>query len=169
MVGGSSDILPTPTNPGKNTAAKSPDSLTHRVQAQLDWILSLLMIHNLRQSVSISDVARDQREVHLLSVSLTFYGSMTNNNEFWVGWLDFVTVYFTITRNHNHLQELIINLYPNSSFLDCPRLAPFSFRFHDLPFYDLILFYVYHLYSLEADPKKTQILLSRLRVYWFVT
>jgi hypothetical protein len=44
------------------------------------------------------------------------YGSVTNNNEFWIGLLDLLTPSFTITLNHNQLQQLIIN--------DCLRLVP---------------------------------------------
>jgi hypothetical protein len=33
---------------------------------------------------------------------------LTNNNGSWIGWLDLLTASFTITRNHNQLQELII-------------------------------------------------------------
>jgi hypothetical protein len=29
------------------------------------------------------------------------YGSVTNNNRFWIGWLDLLTPYFIITLNHN--------------------------------------------------------------------
>jgi hypothetical protein len=42
---------------------------------------------------------------------------VTNNNEFWIGWLDLLTSSFKITLNHNHLQQLTIG-----EFL---RLAPF--------------------------------------------
>jgi hypothetical protein len=45
------------------------------------------------------------------------YGCATNNNGFWIAWLDLLTASFTITRNHNQIQYLTIN--------DCLRLAPF--------------------------------------------
>jgi hypothetical protein len=41
------------------------------------------------------------------------YGSVTNNNGFWIGWLDLLTASFTVTHNHNQLQELAINLQSN--------------------------------------------------------
>jgi hypothetical protein len=63
-----------------------------------------------------------------------FYGSMTNNNGFWIGSLDLLTSSFTINLNRNKLQQLTIN--------DCLRLAPFSFSFDSV---------LYHLHSLEAD------------------
>jgi hypothetical protein len=47
------------------------------------------------------------------------YGSVTNNNGFWIGRLDLLTPSCTISLNHNQLQQLTIN--------DCLRLAPFSF------------------------------------------
>jgi hypothetical protein len=43
--------------------------------------------------------------------------SMTNNNGFRIGWLVLLTPSFTITLNHNQLQQLTIN--------DCLRLTPF--------------------------------------------
>jgi hypothetical protein len=30
-------------------------------------------------------------------------GSVTNNNEFWIGWLDLLTTSFTIPLNYNQL------------------------------------------------------------------
>jgi hypothetical protein len=45
------------------------------------------------------------------------YGSVTNNNGFWVGWLDLLTTSFTISFNHNQLQQLKINLQPKPSSL----------------------------------------------------
>jgi hypothetical protein len=47
------------------------------------------------------------------------YGYVIINNGSWIGWLDLLTVFFSISLNHNQLQELTIN--------DCLRLAPFSF------------------------------------------
>jgi hypothetical protein len=43
--------------------------------------------------------------------------SVTNNNEFWIGWLHLLMPSFTVTLNYNQLQQLTIN--------DCLRLAPF--------------------------------------------
>jgi hypothetical protein len=51
---------------------------------------------------------------------------VTNNNGFWIGWLDLLAASFTITRNHNQLQEVTINLQPNPSSLsdeDRPNLV----------------------------------------------
>jgi hypothetical protein len=45
------------------------------------------------------------------------YGSVTNNNGFWIGWLVLLTASFIIIRNHKQLQELAISLQPNPSFL----------------------------------------------------
>jgi hypothetical protein len=42
---------------------------------------------------------------------------VTNNNGYWIGWLDLLTPSFTIALNHNQLQQLIINYRL--------RLAPF--------------------------------------------
>jgi hypothetical protein len=44
-------------------------------------------------------------------------GSVTNNNGFWVGWLDLLTPSFKITLNYNQLQQLTIHTI----------LAPFIF------------------------------------------
>jgi hypothetical protein len=44
------------------------------------------------------------------------FGSVTYNNVFWTGWLNLLTP-STITRNHNLLQELTLNLQPNPSSL----------------------------------------------------
>jgi hypothetical protein len=44
-------------------------------------------------------------------------GSVTNNDGFWIGWFDLLTISFTITCNHNQLQDLTINLLPNPSSL----------------------------------------------------
>jgi hypothetical protein len=43
--------------------------------------------------------------------------SLTNNNGFWIGWLDLLTPSFTVTLNYTQLQQLAIS--------DCLRLAPF--------------------------------------------
>jgi hypothetical protein len=40
---------------------------------------------------------------------------MTNKNGFWIGWLDLLTPPFTISLNHNQLQQLTIN--------DCLRFS----------------------------------------------
>jgi hypothetical protein len=45
------------------------------------------------------------------------YGSVTNNNRFWIGWLDLVITSWVISLKHRQLQRLTIN--------DCLRLAPF--------------------------------------------
>jgi hypothetical protein len=42
---------------------------------------------------------------------------MTNNNGFWIGWLDLLTPSSTVTLNYNQLQQLTID--------DCLRLSPF--------------------------------------------
>jgi hypothetical protein len=55
------------------------------------------------------------------------YGFVTNNNGFWTGWLELLTISFTFSLNHNQLQQLTIN--------DCPRLAPFSFSSPAFPFF----------------------------------
>jgi hypothetical protein len=46
------------------------------------------------------------------------YGCVTNNNKFWIGWLDLLTASFTVTHNHNQ-----------SSAED--SLHPHSFSFYD--------------------------------------
>jgi hypothetical protein len=43
------------------------------------------------------------------------YVSVTNNNGFWIGWLDLLTPSVTISLNRNQLQELTLNLQPNPS------------------------------------------------------
>jgi hypothetical protein len=50
-----------------------------------------------------------------IMILLRVYGCVTNNNGFWIGWLDLLTASFAITRNHNQLQELTINLQPSPS------------------------------------------------------
>jgi hypothetical protein len=45
------------------------------------------------------------------------YGSVTNNNGFWMRWLHLLTHSRAISLNHNQLQEVIINLQPNPSSL----------------------------------------------------
>jgi hypothetical protein len=44
-------------------------------------------------------------------------GSVTNNNGFWIRWLDLLTSSSAVSLNHNQLQSLTINLQPNTSFL----------------------------------------------------
>jgi hypothetical protein len=44
-------------------------------------------------------------------------GFMTNNNGFWIGWLELVTPSFTFALNYNHLTQVTIN--------NCLRLLPF--------------------------------------------
>jgi hypothetical protein len=81
------------------------------------------------------------------SILSRVYGSVTNNNGFWIGWLDLMTASFTITRNRDQLQELTINLQPNSSSLtdeDSPHSLSLLF--------DSVLYY---LYGLKANPYKT--------------
>jgi hypothetical protein len=48
---------------------------------------------------------------------------MTNNNGFWIGWLDLLAP-CTISLNHNQSSAEPI-------FLDCRGLAPFSFSFYE--------------------------------------
>jgi hypothetical protein len=50
------------------------------------------------------------------------YGSVTNNNGFWTGWLDLLTPSCAIARNHNQSSA-------EPFFLDCRGLAPLSFWF----------------------------------------
>jgi hypothetical protein len=45
------------------------------------------------------------------------WSSVITNNGLWIRWLDLLTASFAITRNHNQLQELAINLQPNPSSL----------------------------------------------------
>jgi hypothetical protein len=33
------------------------------------------------------------------------WGSVTNNNGFWMGWLDLLIYFFTVTFNHNQLER----------------------------------------------------------------
>jgi hypothetical protein len=56
------------------------------------------------------------------------YGCVTNNNGFWIGWLDLLTASSTISRNHNQLQELTINLQPNPSSLTAEDSLHSRFR-----------------------------------------
>jgi hypothetical protein len=65
----------------------------------------LCSTHNSRNCIVIL-------ELHILS---RVYGSVTNNNVLWIGWLDLLTPH-KISLNHNQLQQLTIN--------DCLRLAP---------------------------------------------
>jgi hypothetical protein len=53
----------------------------------------------------------------LLLLLSRVYGSVTNNNGFWIGWLDLLTPCSTITLNQNQLKQLAINLQPNPSSL----------------------------------------------------
>jgi hypothetical protein len=52
------------------------------------------------------------------------YSCMTNNNRFWVGWLDLLTPSCTGSLIHNQLQELTINLQPNPSSLTVEDSPP---------------------------------------------
>jgi hypothetical protein len=61
-----------------------------------------------------------QKDIKILSC---VYGSMTNNNGFWIGWLDLLTASFTITHNHNQSSV-------EPFFLDCQGLTPFLFSFY---------------------------------------
>jgi hypothetical protein len=79
--------------------------------------------------------------------------SVTNNNRLWIGLLDLTTASFTITRNHNQLQELRINLQPNFSSLSTGYSPPSRSR----SMTDLIQ---YHLYNREAGSEKTHPLSS---------
>jgi hypothetical protein len=126
------------------------------------------------------------------------WGSVTNNNGFWIGRLDLLTASFTITHNHNHLQELKINLLPRShsvpvriSFYDwlfsllyflvrhCIHILlilllpqQFSYNFWTASSNSLIpqLQTVSRYISLGSEPmKSTCHVLSRMRVYWFTT
>jgi hypothetical protein len=53
---------------------------------------------------------------------LWIYGSVTNNNGFWIGWLDLLTSSCTIVLNHNQLQEIALDLQPNRSSLTAEDL-----------------------------------------------
>jgi hypothetical protein len=48
------------------------------------------------------------------TVLLRVRSSVTNNNWFWIGWLDLLTPSFTISLNHNQLEQLTINLLPRT-------------------------------------------------------
>jgi hypothetical protein len=68
--------------------------------------------------------------IFLVSITIIMsrtYSFVTNNNGFWIGWLDLLTPFFTITLNHNQLQQLTI--------IDCLRLAPFWLDYDCLFFY----------------------------------
>jgi hypothetical protein len=67
-------------------------------------------------SIWTNQAYKIQNQVFFKIFSL-IYDSVTNNSGFCTGWLDLLTTSFTITRNHNQLQELTINLQPNPSFL----------------------------------------------------
>jgi hypothetical protein len=66
----------------------------------------------------------------LLFILSRVYGSVTNNNGLWIGWLDLLTPSFTISLNHN---QLIIHSQSSAEpfFLVSRGLAPFSFSFYD--------------------------------------
>jgi hypothetical protein len=55
-------------------------------------------------------------------------GSVTNNNGFWIGWLDLLTSSCTIYINYNQLQQLIINLLPRTRSI-LVLLSQFSYNF----------------------------------------
>jgi hypothetical protein len=67
----------------------------------------------------ISKCSLHPKIIYLICILSRVWGSVTNNNAFWIGWLDLLTSSLTITRNHTQLQEITINNYI--------RLAPFSF------------------------------------------
>jgi hypothetical protein len=75
------------------------------------------------------------------------YDCVTNNNGFWIGWLDLLTASLTITLNHNQSSA-------EPFFLDCRGLAPFSFLFYHS---DWLLTWNSALYSLEADPTENTV------------
>jgi hypothetical protein len=67
---------------------------------------------------SMYNLSDEYYYLHAITIiSSRVYGSVTNNNGFWIGWLNLLTVSFTITRNHNQLQEITINLQPYPSSL----------------------------------------------------
>jgi hypothetical protein len=78
---------------------------------------------------------------------------VTNNNGFWIGWLDLLTPYFTISFTLNQYQERKIN--------DCLRLAPFCLRLR-LSFLLLGLLLTYE--WLKNDSVCTAECLLRVRV-----
>jgi hypothetical protein len=55
--------------------------------------------------------------VTLINILSRVYGSVINNNGFWIGLLDLLTPFLTIIRNHNQLHELTIKLQPKPSSL----------------------------------------------------
>jgi hypothetical protein len=75
---------------------------------------------------------------------VSVYGCVTNNNGVWDWMIGFIDHSFTITLNHNQLQELTINLQPNSSSWNDED----SLHFRSLSV-------LYYFYSLEAEPQKT--------------
>jgi hypothetical protein len=62
---------------------------------------------------------RAHRLIHKQYILSRVYGSVTNNNGFWIGWLDLLPPSCTISLNHNQLQKLTINY--------CLRFASFPF------------------------------------------
>jgi hypothetical protein len=53
---------------------------------------------------------------------------MTNNNGFWIGWLDLLTISFTISHNQITITHNQYSVW--SFFLDCRGLPPFLFSFY---------------------------------------
>jgi hypothetical protein len=53
---------------------------------------------------------------------------VTNNNVFWIGWLDLLTPSCTISLNYNQLQQLAINLLPRTRSI-LVLLSQFSYNF----------------------------------------
>jgi hypothetical protein len=75
------------------------------------------------------------REFFKIVISSRVYVSVTNNNGFWIGWLDLLTHYFTASFNYNQLQQLTINgCLWLASFLTGPRVSSTVI--------DLVLIYV---------------------------
>jgi hypothetical protein len=78
--------------------------------------------------------------IKLPTILSRFYGCVTNNNGFRIGWLDLLTPSCTVSLNPNQLEMLTIN--------DCLNLSPFSFSFfHNCQLRSLTL-----LCPLCADP-----------------
>jgi hypothetical protein len=88
------------------------------------------------------------------------YGCVSNNNGFWIGWLDLLTASFTISHNHK-LQEITVNLQSNPSSLTAKD------SLHSLSGSTAPSNWTTLLYPLGTDhTQKTHLLYCCLRVCW---
>jgi hypothetical protein len=69
-----------------------------------DWSMATSRFHAVVVFVTNNSDFYIRDRIVLSFILSRVCGSMTNNNVFWIGWLDLLTPSFTISLNHNQLQ-----------------------------------------------------------------